>query len=1255
MSTGLDRELRSGLAKSVRGARKVAEAGARAALGALRVGARDLDPFTAPEDRRLRRRLRAHGRALGDRRCGDGQEIARLAHEVAYEHWHRMLFARFLAENDLLIEPESGQPVSLNECRELAREQREDPWAMVGRFAERMLPRIFRPDDPSLAVRLPPEAQQALEQTLDDLPAAVFRADDALGWTYQFWQTERKDEVNRSGAKIGADELPAVTQLFTERYMVRFLFHNTVGAWRAGKILAHQRELVETAESEAALREAVRLGVSGGYEFEYLRFVRESSDDRERLDHPGWWRPASGLFREWPRRASDLRVLDPCCGSGHFLVEGLHLLVRLRMEEEKLPLEEAIRLVLRDNLHGLEVDPRCAQIAAFAVAFAAWKLAGRVIELPPLNIACSGLAPNATKKEWLLLAERTAATAGSAPRTDLFERRDTLQSSALRETFGALHDLFIEAPTLGSLIDPRAAGTSVFAAQFDSVRPLVESVLQHEEASPDARERTVAAAGMVRAASLLAETYSLVITNFPYLGRGRQSSTLQAFADKNYRTGRADLATMFVERAFGWLANHGSQAVVVPHNWLFLSAYKKLRERLLTRRQWHFDVRLGPGAFETIGGHVVNAALSIMSAQRPDADWQIAGLDVSGRQSNTPIAPPEKASLLRGHRSEAVRNTARFEPERVRLTKQIDQLHNPDSVVATDQRQGGNLLASSAIGVQGLATSDNSRFILRFWELSDLSRGWEWFRMAPETTTPVSGCSFVLHWQSGGGTYQEHAMALKAEGRLGGWRSGREAWERFGVAVNRVGHLPVSLYRGELFDCNVAIVAPTDPKALPAVWEFCRSANYVECVRRINQKLAVTNVTLTKVPFDLADWTNRARAEYPNGLPKPYTDDPTQWTFHGHPCASVVWDSEAKRTAEGPGRTDETVLHVAVARLLGYRWPPEDDPEMCLADEARALVRRSVPLTSFADEDGIVCLPAVRTEAPAADRLRGLLAAAYRDKWSGAIEQRLLAAATPGPKPAVTLDDWLRNHFFEGHCRLFHHRPFVWHIWDGLPDGFGALVNYHRLAAAEGLGRRTLESLTHSYLSDWIERQRAAQRQEVTGADARLAAALELKSQLEAILAGSPPRDLFIRWKPLHEQPVGWEPDINDGVRLNIRPFLRAELRKGGRRGAGLLRAKPNIKWTKDRGKEPQHLRAPNGNKTREYRPQSEFPWFWSCPGDGPESDRTNFLGSSAFDGARWNDLHYTSVAKRTARRQHQIGSELSSLPDPAVRAQLGQ
>src|SRR5207247_5772688 len=203
-----------------------------------------------PEQRSLRNKLRARARQLGDTQDAKGQlAIKHLAQECAYEHWHRMLFARFLAENNLLIEPDMGVAVSLEECKELAKDAKTNLWALAGRYAQTMLPEIFRADDPVLQVPLAREDQLKLEELLDALAKATFTASDSLGWCYQFWQTERKDQVNAAGNKIGADELPSVTQLFTEDYMVDFLLDNTLGAWYAGKVLAATPTLPETAQT----------------------------------------------------------------------------------------------------------------------------------------------------------------------------------------------------------------------------------------------------------------------------------------------------------------------------------------------------------------------------------------------------------------------------------------------------------------------------------------------------------------------------------------------------------------------------------------------------------------------------------------------------------------------------------------------------------------------------------------------------------------------------------------------------------------------------------------------------------------------------------------------------------------------------------------------------------------------------------------------------------------------------------------------
>ena len=1203
MTAPLPTTLRNLLAKTIQQARSTGEAGARQALQSL--AADRAKPFESMSLRAksLRNRLRMRGRQAGDRldRKAHTQNLDHLIHEVAYEHWHRMLFARFLAENALLRDAEHGVHLSMEDCGELADGEGVDPWEYAARCAERMLPRIFRRDDPVLELSLPPETRQELERLLDRLPATVFTAPDSLGWTYQFWQAERKDEVNRQGGKIGADELPAVTQLFTEHYMVLFLLHNTIGAWRAGGILADRPDVARNAADEEELRGLVRLDVGGGYDFTHLRFVRAVSEEDQRDERTGPWRPAAGAFADWAVEAAALRVLDPCCGSGHFLVEAFELLVRLRMAEERVSAEEAIRLVLRDNLFGLEIDPRCTQIAAFNLALAAWRLAGEPMDLPPLNIACTGLAPNATEAEWQELAEAAEGSTGLAEDRDLFGGEASLARGPLHEGMAALHGLFTRAPELGSLLDPGSLGSDLFRADFKSLAKLLDIAIRWERGSAGRNERAVAAAGMARAAEILQGRYTLVVTNVPFLARGKQGGGLRSFAETHHGDAKGDIATVFVSRIFGWLDKGGTQAVVTPQNWLFLTTYRKLREGLLKGRRWNLVARLGPGAFETITGHVVNVALNIISEGRSDPGWEMAGVDVSAPGGQRPIKAAEKGELLRGRAG-------------VVVSRQGAQVKNPDSRILLEPFGTHSPLSTVADYGKGSTTGDRPRYLLGFWEFRRIPlRGVKWLD-SPTRGSPWSGREVILKV-----TLDDAELLAMPGCRL----HGQNIIGRQGVAVRKIGDLTEFLYDGEVFDDNVGILAPHDEGSIAPVLCFCASGEHRTLLRRIDQKLNVTAATLVKVPFELDHWKTIAADRYPNGLPEPYSNDPTQWIFHGDPCRSVVWNEKTKRTDHGPPRTDSTVLHVAVARLLGYRWPAELDPSMRLAPEQRDAADDSRAFDEFADPDGIVCLSAARGESNAADRLRGLLAHAYGDQWSAATERALLAATSS--KPPKSLEDWLRDLFFQEHCKLFHNRPFIWHIWDGRKDGFHALVNDHRLAGPDGEGRRTLESLTFAYLNEWIERQRADQGEGVPGADGRLAAALDLQEQLQRIRTGEPPCDIFVRWRPLHEQAIGWEPAINDGVRLNIRPFMRAELRKGGRAGAGILRWKPNMKWGEDRGKEPE---GP--------RPREDFPWFWSCPGGSCEAERTDFraLPDADFDGHRWNDLHYTTSCKKAARNR---------------------
>ena len=1186
--TSLSSELRNRLDAAVRTARQEAEKGARKALQTLAVDRHEPFGSMGLEERALRKRLRARGRQLGDVQTQGTQRIDHLTHGIAYEHWHRMLFARFLADSGLLIEPDSGVAITTDECTELARETGEDPRALAARFAQSALPQIFRTGDPVLELALPPETRQALERLIDELPRTVFTADDSLGWVYQFWQSRKKDEINRSEVKIGADELPAVTQLFTEPYMVSFLLDNTLGAWWASRRLS-EADLQE-ADTETGLRWKASIPE---VPLNFLRFVRS-----EETAGQAGWRPASGAFDGWPEHLGDLKILDPCCGSGHFLVAALSMLVPMRMALEGLNATEAVDAVLRDNLHGLELDPRCVALAAFALALAAWTYPGAegYRPLPELNLACSGLAPNAAKEQWIVLSERVAAAGGMPQKRDLFDVDDNLLSVQVRDSLEALYDLFGEAPVLGSLIAPYVLEATLYQRDFESVRALFAAVLKQERTTDEQIAQAVTAQGMARAAELLTGQYTLVITNVPYLARRRHGKTLRAFCERRYPAAKNDLATVFLERCLELCGEGGTASLVLPHNWLFLSSYRKLREKLLKTEMWHLLARLGEGGFDSSAAAGAFVALLTLSHRKSTtaAQGTMYGLDVSKFR----IAS-EKGTQL----SEA----------EVKSVEQAQQLENPDARISLRPLDTSGWLSEIADYGKGSTTGDGLRFLMYFWEFSRIKSPMFFWLNSPTAGGSWSGRNQVCKVGLG-----SHDLTSQFGCRI----HGNSVWKRSGVAVNKMRNLEPFIYAGEVFDDNICPICPTDEHLTPAVLAYVESDQYREDVRCIDQKLNVTAGTLTKVPFNLDRWSNIARERYPKGLPRPYSGDPTQWIFHGHPCGTVIWDEAAKSTAHGSLRTDGMVLQVAAARLLGYRWPSERNDGMELADEQREWVRHCKTLHAFSDNDGIVCIPAVRSEPPARERLLQLLAAAFGDAWNNGVLTKLLEG-TGSPN----LDDWLRNRFFEQHCKLFHQRPFVWHIWDGNKDGFHCLANAHKLTGPDGEGRRTLEAITYSYLGGWIDRQRAHQKEGKEGADGLLAAALGLQDQLKKILAGEPPFDLFIRWKPLHEQPIGWNPAINDGVRLNIRPFMKAEIRKGGKKGTGILRWQPKIKWTKDRGKEPTDLRA-----------KLEFPWFWSCPGDGTIEERTDFSGGLKFDGNRWNDLHYMNACKNAARERKKAG-----------------
>ena len=490
--------------------------------------------------------------------------------------------------------------------------------------------------------------------------------------------------------------------------------------------------------------------------------------------------------------------------------------------------------MLRHNLFGLEIDPRCVQIAAFSLALAAWK-AGGYRDIPIPSVACSGIPVSGQLESWLKIAGDDAN---------------------MRQTLGRLHGLFVNAPDLGSLVDPMNVPVRerMFTPDFGKIAPLLEDALAKEtDDDPVAAVFGSAALGVARAAELLARQYTLVATNVPYLVRNKQGAVVKDFLTDLYASSKANLATAFIERCRTLVESGCSYALVAPQNWLFLGRYEKLRRQLLHEQIWHMIVSLGPNAFETISGEVVNVALQIMTNSRPGVDQLVVAQEVD----------EDSGAELK---SKALRSAE------VEVTRQRRQIKHPDARFVFGTLGGGSPLHYWAKSPRGIVSGDAGFWIRRFWELPKLTAPWRPLQSTVNETQAYGGREHIIHWGTGGSGMLRPGL-------------GNPAYGHHGVAIGLLGGLNATLYSGELYDNNTGVIVPNDESLVPAIWAYCSSNRFRESVRKIDRKMNVTNATLLKVPFDASYWRGIADGKGP--LPQLRSDDCTQWLFDGNPADGV--------------------------------------------------------------------------------------------------------------------------------------------------------------------------------------------------------------------------------------------------------------------------------------------------------------------------------------------------------------------------------
>lgn len=366
---------------------------------------------------------------------------------------------------------------------------------------------------------------------------------EIIGWLYQFYITDRRDEVFASKSRVRKEDIPAVTQLFTPRWIVEYMVQNTLGKlWLQNR--PHSR-----------LREHMPY---------YIESPAVQSDDYLRIGSP-----------------EEIRLLDQACGSGHILVYGFDLLTKIYEEEGYNP-SEIPALIIRKNLYGFEIDERAAQLAGLALLLKARAYQRRLFrksEVPEPNIFCF--------RDLRLNGE---------------EVKDTFRQLGLQPSDALLHDLrnMEQATNFGSLIVPHAA-TSELEQTFAALKnaPARSDVfLQHKV------EQLIGAVGQLLP---LTRKYHCVVDNPPYMGTGNANTPLSDFVKTNYPDSKADLFACFMECGLAALEEKGFLGMINQQSWMFLSSYEALRKKLIKTTTFDTMLHLGPRTFPEIGGEVVQS------------------------------------------------------------------------------------------------------------------------------------------------------------------------------------------------------------------------------------------------------------------------------------------------------------------------------------------------------------------------------------------------------------------------------------------------------------------------------------------------------------------------------------------------------------------------------------------------------------------------------------------------------------------------
>ena len=512
-----------------------------------------------------------------------------------------------------------------------------------------------------------------IQQMIELIPEDDWKdAVQIIGWLYQYYNSEKKDDVFaalKKNVKITKENIPAATQLFTPDWIVRYMVENSLGRlWLEGHPDVKE-QLLPTEEEQSAYA----AGNRDPEDTKWHYYLEEAEQE------PEVQAQQAEIRKEYAALTPDqLKVIDPCSGSGHILAYMFDVLMKI-YESYGYTTREAVASIVENNLYGLDIDDRAAQLAYFAVMMKARQYDRRFFS--------RGIQPHVYAIVESNHVDKFAV--------DYFCNGDAKLTAAMDTIISELHD----AKEYGSIL---TVTPQDWSALYDRFAEITEDINMSRETA--LRELLP----LVQVAEAMAQKYDVVVTNPPYAGISNLSSKVNNFIKDNYPDSKADFFSVFIERCNDLVRKNGLQAMITQHGWMFLSSFEKLRAKLL-KNETITMAHLGARAFEEIGGEVVQTTSFVMIKSELN---EYRGVYCRLIEPNTQQGK-EDMFLLEQNRFS---------------TKQKNFYDIPGTPFAYwlsdtmfDIFKDSKTLSDVAKPRQGLATSDNDRF-LKLWHEVDFSK-----------------------------------------------------------------------------------------------------------------------------------------------------------------------------------------------------------------------------------------------------------------------------------------------------------------------------------------------------------------------------------------------------------------------------------------------------------------------------------------------------------------------------------------------------